>query len=125
MMKLFAVLLCLLGFLETGGAYTMADWPVHYMSGKATAIIVGEQTEGDEVQVKQWLLKPAVELPDRITVEKLAKHSKAINPFWSQVNGTEVKALRSKRFVAFLHQEDGRWYPEETAEDSGICGSCD
>jgi hypothetical protein len=94
------------------------------MSGKVEAIIVGEQTEGDQVQVKQWLLKPAAMAPDSITVEKLAKHSKVINAFWSRAGGKEPKGLQSTRFVAFLHHEEGRWYPEGTAEDDGIYGSC-
>jgi hypothetical protein len=123
-MKLRAILLCLLGLLGTGGADTFPEWPVHFMSGRAEAIIVGEQTEGDLVQVKQWLLKPAAGAPDGIRVDKLAKHSKLINAFWSRIGGKEPKELRSKRFVAFLRHEEGRWYVEETLEDSGICGSC-
>ena len=124
MMKISAILLCLLGSLDTSGADTFADWPVHFMSGNVEAIIVGEQTEGDLVQVKQWLLKPAAGAPECITVEKLAKHSKAINAFWSRIDGKEPKRLHSTRFVAFLHHEEGRWNPEGTAEDDGIIGSC-
>lgn len=123
-MKLPAILLCLLGSLGTGSGATFAEWPIHFMSGRAAAIIVGEQTEGDKVQVKQWLLKPAAGAPDSIMVEKLVKHSKVINAFGARIDGTETKGLRSNRFVAFLRQEEGRWYAEGTEEDSGICGSC-
>jgi hypothetical protein len=123
-MKLAAIFVCVLGSLDISRADTFPDWPVHFMSGRVEAIIVGEQTEGDRVQVKQWLLKPAAGAPDSIAVEKLAKHSKAINAFWSRAGGTQPKELRSKRFVAFLHQEEGRWHAEATIEESGLCGSC-
>jgi hypothetical protein len=72
-MKLTAIFVCLLGSFDISRADTFADWPVHFMSGWVEAIIVGEQTEGDRVQVKQWLFKPAATAPDGITVEELAK----------------------------------------------------
>ena len=127
--KMRANTLFLLAFLAASAsalAETFPHWDVYWMSADAEAIVLGEQTDGDQIKVVKWLRNPKeAEVPQhKLTIKGLGKHSKKINAFWSKLKKTDSKSLTTRRFVAFLERVDGSWQSIATIDDSGICGSC-
>ena len=96
------------------------------MSADADAIVLGEQTKGDQIKVLKWLRVPKdAELTKKNSeIRGLGKHSKKINAFWSNFRKTDSKSLTTRRFVAFLERIDGTWQSIATIDHSGLCGSC-
>ena len=124
-----ALLLCLITLVvsvRSVVADTFPHWDVYWMSADADAIVLGEQTNGDQIKVLKWLRAPmeAEMTQQHLDIKGLGKHSKKINAFWSKFKKTDSKLLTTRRFVAFLNRIDGSWESIATIDDSGLCGSC-
>ena len=127
--NMHALLLCLITLVvsvRSVVADTFPHWDVYWMSADADAIVLGEQTNGDQIKVLKWLRAPMeAELTQQhLDIKGLGKHSKKINAFWSNFKKTDSKLLTTSRFIAFLERNDGSWGSIATIDDSGLCGSC-
>ena len=126
MRALFLCLIALVVSVRSVVASSFPHWDVYWMSTDADAIVLGEQTKGDQIKVLKWLRAPMeAELTQQhLDIKGLGKHSKKINAFWSKIRKTDSKLLTTHRFVAFLERIDGSWQSIATIDDSGLCGSC-
>jgi len=126
MRALFFTLITLVLAVRSVVADIFPHWDVYWMSADADAILLGEQTNGDEIKVLKWLRAPldAKLTQQQLNIRGLGKHSKKINAFWSKLRKTDSKLLTTRRFVAFLERIDGSWESIATIDDSGLCGSC-